>query len=772
MCAPLKLFPQARALSNGAMDERRDLGIIWHSRCNNMGAQMSIGAILGRMTQACPWLRYGALGLVCAALAAGPAPAQPEAGRPNIVLILVDDAGYTDFGAYGSEIATPTIDALAARGVRFSNFHATPMCAPSRAMLMTGVDSHTAGVANLPESTPSAHRDLPAYQGRLAPGVETIATRLKRSGYRTYMAGKWHLGHGPGDLPDAHGFDRSFAMDATGADNWDQRSYLPLYEQAPWFEDGQPATLPKDFYSSAFLVDQMIAYIDSAQGAEAARPFFAYLPFLAIHIPVQAPEAFVRKYEATYLDGWAAQRARRRDGAIRSGLVAPDAPMGPPPASVADWNALTPDEQALAARNMAVNAGMLEAMDHHLGRLVAHLKARGQYENTLFVVLSDNGPEAGDPTANSLFRAWMRRQGYSQSVETLGGPGTFGAIGPGWASAAAAPGALYKFYASEGGLRVPLVLAGPSLPQGRTERAFTLISDIAPTLLDLAGVADTGPPMHGRSLRPVLQGQASAIYGPQDPIGIEAAGEAALFKGDYKLTRNAGPWGDPTWRLYDIVRDPGETRDLAAEQPARVAEMLADYEAYAEAVGAAEVPEGFSADRQVAANLGLHILADFRTPLLVGLGLIILLIAAAVVGARHYARRQPERAARLSRLAMRGLLGAVGLLFVAIALRIWTRPEAMAATLGLAAQSPLGLATLRADMGAFFAGGGLFVLAAAVRAERRWLVPALVLLSLALAGRIVSLLAGGFDLMSLPPMVLEALLIVILALGWRRLRPA
>ena len=754
------------------MDERRRLGILWHIKCNILGAQMSASTILGRMAQAYRWFWRGTLGLICAVLAAVPASAQPEAGRPNIVLILVDDAGYTDFGAYGSEIATPTIDALAARGVRFSNFHATPMCAPSRAMLMTGVDSHTAGVANLPETTPRAHRDLPAYQGRLAPGVETLATRLKRGGYRTYMAGKWHLGHGSGDLPDAHGFDRSFAMDATGADNWDQRSYFPLYERAPWFEDGKPATLPKDFYSSAFLVDQMIAYIDGAQGAEAARPFFAYLPFLAIHIPVQAPEAFVRKYEAAYLDGWAAQRARRREGAISSGLIAADTPMDPSPGSVSDWNALTPDEQALAARSMAVNAAMLEAMDHHLGRLVAHLKARGQYENTLFVVLSDNGPEAGDPTVHPLFRAWMRRQGYSQEVETLGGPGTYGAIGPGWASAAAAPGALYKFYAGEGGLRVPLILAGPGLPQGQTERAFTLISDIAPTLLDLAGVADTGPPMHGRSLGPVLREQASAIYGPRDPVGLEAAGEAALFKGDYKLTRNAGAWGDPSWRLYDIVRDPGETRDLAAEQPARFAEMLADYDAYAKAVGAAEIPEGFSADRQVAANLGLHILADFRTPLLAGLSLILLVVVAAVLGARRYGRRQPERAARLGRMIMRGLLGAVGVLFVAIALRIWTRPEAMAATLGLAAQSPLGLATLRADMGAFFAGGGLFVMVAALRAERRWLAPALVLLSLALAGRVVSLLAGGWDLMSLPPMVLEALLILILAFGWRGLRPA
>ncbi|MDP3382002.1 MAG: arylsulfatase [Phenylobacterium sp.] len=710
----------------------------------------------------------GLLALTCALLAPpAEAQAQTDAKRPNIVLILVDDAGYTDFGAYGSEIATPTIDALAARGARFSNFHATPMCAPSRAMLMTGLDSHTAGVANLPETTPPAHRDLPAYQGRLAPGVETVATRLKRAGYRTYMAGKWHLGHGPGDVPDAHGFDRSFALDATGGDNWDERSYFPLYKRSPWFEDGKPATLPKNFYSSEFLVDQMIGYIGDGSGD--AAPFFAYLPFLAIHIPVQAPESYVRKYEATYRDGWTAQRERRRQGAVRTGLISAETPMGPPPRNVAEWNALSPEAQALAARSMAINAGMLEAMDHHFGRLVDHLRATGQYDNTLFVILSDNGPEAGDPVAEPLFRLWLRRQGYAYGPDIMGGPGTYAAIGPGWASAAAAPGALYKFYTGEGGLRVPLIMAGPGLPQGQTVRAFSLISDIAPTLLDLVGVDH--PPLHGRSLTPVLTGEADRVYGPDDPVGLEAAGDAALFKGDYKLTRNAGVWGDPAWRLYDIVRDRGETTDLALAQPERVAAMLADYQAYAKAVGAAEIPEGFSADRQIALNLAAHILADFRAPLLIGLGVLVAVIGLAVFGWRRFARSRPERAATLGRGIARGLVGLVGLLMVAIALRIWTQPLVFAATLGLAADGPLGIASLRADLGGFFGAGGLFALLAALRADRRWLAPALILLGLALTGRVISLIASGGGVMQIPPMIVEALLIAILALGWRALRP-
>ncbi|MDP2213295.1 arylsulfatase [Phenylobacterium sp.] len=712
-------------------------------------------------------LACGLLALVATGLLGLTGQAQAASERPNIVLILVDDAGYTDFGAYGSEIATPTIDALAARGARFSNFHATPMCAPSRAMLMTGLDSHTAGVANLPESTPRAHRDLPAYQGRLAQGVETVATRLKRVGYRTYMAGKWHLGHGPGDLPDAHGFDRSFALDATGGDNWDERSYFPLYAKSPWFEDGKPATLPKDFYSSEFLVDQMIGYIGDGSGD--ASPFFAYLPFLAIHIPVQAPEAFVRKYEATYRDGWAAQRERRRQGAVRTGLIAADAPMGPPPRNVAEWNALSPEAQALAARSMAINAAMLEAMDHHFGRLVDHLRATGQYDNTLFVVLSDNGPEAGDPVAEPLFRLWLRRQGYEYGADIRGGPGTYAAIGPGWASAAAAPGALYKFYTGEGGLRVPLIMAGPGLPRGQTVRAFSIISDIAPTLLEIAGAEH--PPLHGRSLLPVLNGQTDRVYGPDDPVGLEAAGDGALFRGDYKLTRNAGAWGDPAWRLYDIVRDPGETTDLARAQPERVAAMLADYQAYATAVGAAEIPEGFSADRQIALNLAAHILADLRAPLMLGLGVLVLMVGLAVFGWRRFARNRPERAARLGRGIARGLVGLVGLLMVAITLRIWTQPQMFAATLGLAADGPVGVASLRADLGGFFGAGGLFAILAALRSDRRWLGPALILLGLALTGRVISLIASGGGVMQIPPMIVEAVLIAILAFGWRILRP-
>lgn len=714
------------------------------------------------------WLRRAGLSLAVAAFAGGPSLA---ATAPNIVLILVDDAGYTDFGAYGSEIPTPHIDALAQRGVRFSNFRATPMCAPSRAMLMTGMDSHTAGVANLPETTPRAHADLPAYQGRLAPGVETVATRLKRLGYHTFMAGKWHLGHGPGDLPNAHGFDRSFAMDGTGADNWDGRSYFPLYKASVWYEDGKPVELPEDFYSSASLVDRMIDYLDARP--QDGQPFFAYLPFLAIHIPVQAPEAFVQRHLGRYDGGWQALREQRRLGAIRTGLIAPDTPVGPPPRNVRDWRALSPEEQAAQARAMAVNAAMLEAMDHHLGRFIAHLRATGAYENTLFVVLSDNGPEAGDPLAEPVFRAWLQqRQGYDLAQQVPGGRGTYAAIGPGWASAAAGPLSLFKFYMGEGGVRVPLIMAGPGLPQGQTAQAFSLISDITPTLLQLAGA----PPealadLHGKSLLPLLRGERDHVYGPDEPVGLEAAGDGALYKGRYKLTRNAGPLGDPAWRLYDIVADPGETRDLAAEQPDRVAEMLADYEAYAQRVGAAPAPEGFSADRQVAANVARHIIADFRGALFAGLAVAVALILGAVLGLRGLDRKDKALGARVREGAARLGAGLLGAAFLLLALRIWAAPALVAGNLAIAPVGELGLASLRADLAGFFGVGGGFALWAAVKRQRQWLIPPLALLGVALSGRVLTLVLDGGGIRQIPPMVVEALALIILALAWRALAP-
>ena len=551
-------------------------------------------------------------------------PAAAQAPRPNFVLILIDDAALMDLGAYGGEANTPNIDELAAGGTLFTQMRATPFCAPSRAMLMTGLDNHTAGLGTIREVLPREYSTEPGYRMALEPGVVTIAERLKRDGYRTYMTGKWHLGHGSGELPIDHGFDRSFLLDASGADNWKDQPYLPYYREAPWFEDREPATLPENFYSSTFLVEQLIEYIES--DADAERPFFAYLAFQAVHIPVQAPREFTQKYVDTYSVGWETIRKARWQRAQKLGLVAEDAPMSAPSATLGKWNwdALSKEQREFAARSMAVNAGMLEAMDVEIGRLINYLRENGDYDNTIFLITSDNGPEAGDPV-NTAVSSWLKWQGYNWDIETLGERDSYVAIGPEWAQAASGPTNLFKFHAGDGGLRVPLVLAGPGVPIAKQVDAFSIMSDIAPTILDLARVDPAFPgalPMSGRSMIPLLSGDKAQIYGPEEPIGFETSGQAALFRGSYKLVRSMPPHGDGVWRLYNIVSDPGETSDLSQDMMDLKEELLHEYRLYANRVGVLELPKGYIAQEEIARNIVRRLLEFYWGWLLLALGLL------------------------------------------------------------------------------------------------------------------------------------------------------
>jgi len=308
---------------------------------------------------------------------------QPSAStvRPNIVFILADDLGYTDIAPYGSEVNTPSLSALAEQGVRFTNFHTAANCAPARAMLLTGVDSHLAGVPNIPEMLAPQQRVHANYQGVLGDDVVTVATLLEDAGYHTYMAGKWHLGMEPSKRPSRRGFQRTMAMMDSGADNWEQRPYIALYDQANWFADGERFTLPEDFYSSRFLVEKMIEFIDS--NLQDDKPFFAYLPFMAVHSPVQAPQQYTDRYMDLYDSGWDALRQQRMERASALGIVPPDTPMVRM-ATTGEWDALSEDDKRYQAKRMAVYAGMIEAMDFHIGRLIEFLKQRGQYDNTIF----------------------------------------------------------------------------------------------------------------------------------------------------------------------------------------------------------------------------------------------------------------------------------------------------------------------------------------------------------------------------------------------------
>jgi arylsulfatase/uncharacterized sulfatase len=541
-----------------------------------------------------------------ATLGAQVAPAK----RPNIVILLADDWGFTDVGAFGGEIATPNIDALAAKGVRFSNFHVAGSCSPTRAMLQTGVINHRAGLGNMPETIPPEHLGKPGYEAQLNNRVVTIADQLRAGGYRTYLTGKWHLGHTPDTLPTVRGYDRALALAQSGADNFEDKPNLLIYNKTEWSEDGKPAKLPKRFYSSTLIIDKMISYIDRDKAT--GKPFFASVNFIANHIPVQARDADIAAYAGRYHYGWTTLRKERRAAAITKGVM----PAGVRTVTMntsGDWTKLSAQQREQRAGAMAAYAAMGTAMDREIGRLIAHLKTIGAYENTIFVFLSDNGAEATDPMNMGAFTRWNANQLYDQSIAQQGRPGSLTAQGAGFASASVSPLRGYKFTASEGGLRVPMIMAWPGNPAikgGSVATGFAHVTDMPMTLLKLAGVAAQQgrfagrpvEPMTGLDLTPMLTGAASSVHSADKPLGYELSGNAVLFKGDYKLVKNLPPYGDGRWRLYNISADPGETLDLSGSDPARFAAMQKDYVAFAKVNKVLPMPEGYTAPKQIFAN--------------------------------------------------------------------------------------------------------------------------------------------------------------------------
>lgn len=532
--------------------------------------------------------------------------------KPNIVLLLVDDSGLMDFSSFGGEARTPNIDQLAQQGMMFTNFHASPVCSPSRAMLMTGTDSHLAGVANLPEMLPSGYENEPGYGGVLNNRVQTIATRLKEVGYNTYITGKWHLGHDENTLPSARGFDRSFILGASGADNYEAKGYLPMKATAQWYADGKKTDLPDDFYSSKDYINQTISFHESEQNKEV--PFFAYIAFQAIHAPIQAPKRFVEPYLDTYKEGWDVLRQKRFEKAKEMGIIPASAAMNDMFPQFKKWEQLTQKEKDGYATDMAVTAGMLEAMDYHIGRYINYLKEKGLYENTVFVVTSDNGPDGGNFKGNAMMRKWQEKHGYHSNIKRAGEKGYFGALGPEFALALASPFSFFKYYTGEGGVRTPLIVSGKNIPSGERTNSFCFITDIVPTILELVGMEPRSnnlyAPITGKSLLPHIQDSDIPVYDENEGVGLEVANSSAYYLGEYKIVKNNIPLGDNKWYMYNLKTDPGETKDLAQAFPEKYSELMNAYNDYAKSVGVIEMEEGYSAEGEVGRKSALKILSN------------------------------------------------------------------------------------------------------------------------------------------------------------------
>jgi len=515
-----------------------------------------------------------------------------SATRPNILLVVADDLGYTDIGSFGGEIQTPHLDALAEEGVRFTNFHTSVSCSPTRSMLMTGTDNHIAGLGTMAELMGPEQKGKPGYEGHLNDRVVTLAEVLRAGGYHTYMAGKWHLGEEPEHLPYARGFERAFGIMSGGGSHWhDMTGIQAVTPVAAYALDNKMLDeLPRDFYSSKNYADFLINAIRENRGD--GKPFLAYLAFQAPHDPIHVPEPWLSKYRGKYDGGYEALKARRIAGAKHKGIVAKSAPAPALNPNAKPWDSLSSEEQAWESRAMEAYAGMVENMDYHLGRVIAFLKDIGEYDNTLIVFMSDNGPNPWYSEEYPSNRGSEFISQFDNGIENIGRPGSNVAYGTGWASASAGPLDFFKLTVGEGGVRTPMIITGPGIKGTRQVDSFAYVTDIMPTILELAELEHPAKyqgrevePMRGRSLTGVLLGSRESTYPIDALIGAEMMDGKWMRRGVYKAVLVAEPFGPGEWRLYDTAEDPGETADLSTEHPEILEELVIAWGRYAKDVG-------------------------------------------------------------------------------------------------------------------------------------------------------------------------------------------
>nr|WP_328824896.1 arylsulfatase [Pseudomonas schmalbachii] len=505
--------------------------------------------------------------------------------RPNLLIIVADDMGYSDIGSFGGEIETPNLDALARNGVRLTGFHTAPTCSPARSMLLTGTDNHQAGLGNMAELLQPEQKGKPGYEGYLNQRTANIAEVLKAAGYHTYTTGKWHLGRADDQTPGARGFERSYVLLQGAASHYDDQ--IPdrnVDPKALYRDDGKLVDVPKGFFSTEFYTDKLIEYLDADR--QDGKPFFAYLAYTAPHWPLQAPDEWIRKYEGRYAGGYEKVRQQRLARMEKLGIIAPGTrPNTPMRNALPGWSELTEQQRMEQARSMEVYAAMIDNMDHHIGRLLDHLKSTGKLDNTVILFMSDNGADGNSPLDLPGSRQWIEST-FDNSLQNMGRKGSFIDYGAQWAQVSATPWLYYKGFTSQGGIVAPAILNIPSMQgQGSINREVFSVMDVMPTFLELAHVQHPGTrfqgrevyPMQGRSMLPALAGQAQ----PERVIGWELLGRRAVRKGDWKMISLKPPYGTGRWQLYDIARDPTEARDISAENPQKVAELASDWDTYA-----------------------------------------------------------------------------------------------------------------------------------------------------------------------------------------------
>ncbi|WP_114853145.1 arylsulfatase [Brachybacterium sp. YJGR34] len=509
--------------------------------------------------------------------------------RPDIVILLADDMGFSDIGCYGGEMRTPVLDALGRDGTRCTQFYNSPRCSPTRASLLTGLHPHQVGVGIL---TGDERPD--GYAGDLSEQCHTIAELLRDTGYGTYLAGKWHLSASmttpTGSWPLERGFERAYGtIDGAG-------SYFTPATLHREGEDAAAETAADDFYYTDAIGEAGAEYVTEHARQRPDDPLFLYVPFTAPHWPLHAPEADIERCRGRYDEGWDATRRRRYENLRREGIIDPRWDLSDRDDSVPAWEDAA--EHGWQSRRMEVYAAQVEAMDRAIGRIVEELERTGRLENTLLLFLSDNGaceeemPPGGDerfrnePIVPNATRDGREIQlGNNPAIEP-GGEDTYTSYGREWANVSAAPFREYKHWVHEGGISTPLIAhwpAGLGRP-GDLCRVPAQLVDIVPTLLEASGAEYPAqreehavPPPEGTSLLPLLRGESTE----HGPLLWEHEGNRAVRSGRWKLVRkHAHPW-----ELYDLEADRTELHDLAAENPDLVAALAAVSEQWARRVG-------------------------------------------------------------------------------------------------------------------------------------------------------------------------------------------
>lgn len=506
--------------------------------------------------------------------------------RPNILFILADDLGYTDLGVYGGEIETPNLDRLAKAGLILTDFHNQAVCAPTRASILAGTDNRNAGGAM--HQTPN-QVGVPGYESHLSLDVVPFPDLLRQSGYTTYFFGKWHLGSEPEHLPSARGFDHSYGLMEGFASHFHDRGRFRPDQLGTYYEDGKLVEkLPEDFFSTDFYTDLLIDYLD--KDAESGKPWFAYLAYPAPHWPLQAPDEYIDKYKGVYDEGYEVLREKRIARGKKLGVIPQEAVMYPRYQSVPAWTDLAAEEKAIASREMEIYAAMVDGIDQNVGRLLNHLKAIGEYDDTLIIFISDNGAEGVDRGGPA--------RGWDNSLENMGRINSYLYYGERWAQAGVGVGRYHKALTSEGGSLGPAIIYNKDMTKkGQMNDEFMSVVDFYPTFVELAGgshfkTGSNGKAIHeiqGHSLLPVLFGDADSVRPDDFTYGWEVFGHRALRKGDYKLLWLTSKPTEPgqvvpeladQWGLYDLSVDPGETNDLSESKPEIRADLLKEWDDY------------------------------------------------------------------------------------------------------------------------------------------------------------------------------------------------